>query len=168
MDNLAWVAILRHIPADKLAGFTIILTGNIEITLQSLLRFDHEFVVVKGRLSGSQDAGRVFFVPYCHIINLGTMYPVKDEEYEAIFGDLTIPTSPTFIAPAFALAPTAMIPEPVATDGHPGSNGQNGYVGMPQIGSGVRASIRSEVLDRFRSRSSAPSSSANLPNPRQG
>ena len=168
MDNLAWVAILRHIPADKLSGFTVIITGNIEITLQSLLRFDPEFVVIKGRLSGSQDAGRVFFVPYCHIINLGTLNPIKDEEYEAIFGNLTIPTSSAPIAPSMSLPSVAPIPEPITTNGHSASNGQNGYGGMTQVDSGVRASIRSEVLDRFRSRSSGPSSSANLPNPRQG
>ena len=164
MDNFAWVAILRHIPADKLSGFTIVLTGNIEITLQSLLRFENEFVVVKGRLSGSQEAGRIFFVPYYHIINLGSMNPMKDEEYEAMFGELTIPTSPTFSAPAYAVTPTAMIPEPMAVTSQPTSNGYNGG---QQVDSGVRAAIRSEVLERFRSRSPAPSSSANLPNPRQ-
>ena len=160
MDNLAWVAILQTIPADKLSQFTIVISGNIEITLQSVLRFDREFAVLKGRLSGSQDAGRVFFVPYCHMINLGTLYPIKDEEYEAIFGNLVIPGSvPTpQSAPAPILAPT---PEPVAV------NGSNGHHAAPQPDSGVRASMRSEVLERFRSRPNGPASSPNLPNPRQ-
>ena len=164
MDNLAWVAILRHIPADKLNGFTIILEGNIEITLQSLVRLDDEFAVVKGRLSGSQDAGRVFFFPYNRIINLGTLNPIKDEEYEAIFQTLTIPTSPPVVAgsPLLALPPMSA-PEPVAANGHHTPNGSNG---TPPNDSGLRASIRSEVLERFRSRPNGPSSSANLPNPR--
>ena len=160
MDNLAWVAILRHIPADKLGQFTIIITGNIEITLQSLLRLESEFAVLKGRLSGSQDAGRVFFVPYCHMINLGTLYPIKDEEYEALFGTLVIPTSaPALAAPIIVPSPAPMA-EPTAV------NGSNGQHGLTQPDSGVRTSIRSEVLDRFRARPN-PSSSANLPNPRQ-
>lgn len=159
MDNLAWVAILRHIPADKLNGFTIMVEGNIEITLQSLLRLEVEFAVIKGRLSGSQDAGRVFFVPYCRMINLGTLHPIKDEEYEAIFQTLTIPTSSAvFIAPS---PPPA--PEPVAVIGQTTPNGHNG---ASQNDSGLRASIRSEVLERYRARPNNPSSSANLPNPR--
>jgi hypothetical protein len=166
MDNLAWVAILQAIPAEKMNQFTIVISGNTEITLQSVLRFEREFAVLKGRLSGSQDAGRVFFVPYVHMINLGTLYPIKDEEYEAIFGNLTIPTSPLRLS-TVAVAPSAPILESVAVNGYPATNGQTSY-SSPQPDSGVRSSIRSEVLDRFRSRSAAPSSSANLPNPRQG
>ena len=163
MDDLAWVAILRHIPADKLSGFTIILEGNIEITLQSLLRLEVEFAVFKGRLSGSQDAGRVFFVPYCRIVNLGTLHPIKDEDYEAIFQTLTIPSSVAVIAAPVPAPPPVPAPEPVAANGHHTPNGHNG---ASQNDSGVRASIRSEVLDRFRARPNGPSSSANLPNPR--
>jgi hypothetical protein len=166
MDNLAWVAILQTIPADKLNQFTVVITGNTEITLQSVLRLDREFAVLKGRLSGSQDAGRVFFVPYGHMINLGTLYPIKDEEYEAIFGNLLIPdNAPAPLLAAPVLAPT---PEPVAVYGSNGHHGPNGFHGEPQPDSGVRASIRSEVLERFRSRPNGPASSPNLPNPRQG
>jgi hypothetical protein len=159
MDNLAWVAILQAIPADKMSQFTIVISGNTEITLQSILRFDRDFAVFKGRLSGSQDAGRVFFVPYCHMINLGTLYPIKDEEYEAIFGTLTIPNAPALPAPE---------PAPVAVNGSNGHHAPAAPPVVPQPDSGVRTSIRSEILERFRSRPAGPSSSLNLPNPRQG
>jgi hypothetical protein len=162
MDNLAWVAILQAIPAEKLHQFTVVISGNTEITLQSVLRFDRDFAVLKGRLSGSQDAGRVFFVPYHHIINLGTLHPIKDEEYEAIFGTLVIPTSAD---PRPAVPVPAPEPAPVAVNG---SNGYHLPDGVPQPDSGVRAAIRSEVLERFRSRSGGPASSLSLPNPRQG
>ena len=166
MDNLAWVAILQAIPADKMNQFTIVISGNTEITLQSVLRFDRDFAVFKGRLSGSQDAGRVFFVPYHHIIELGTLYPIKDEDYEAIFGTLTIPNSES--APHIPMP--VPIPElaPVAVNGSNGHHAPNGSHAAPQPDSGIRASIRSEVLERFRARPNGPSSSINLPNPRQG
>ena len=163
MDDLAWVAILRQIPADKLNGFTIVLEGNIEITLQSLPRLDVEFAVFKGRLSGSQDAGRVFFVPYRRIVNLGTLHPIKDEDYDAIFQTLTIPSSAVVVADPVPTTPPVPATEGVAANGQNPPKGQNG---ASQNDSGVRASMRSEVLDRFRSRPNAPSSSANLPNPR--
>ena len=163
MDNLAWVAILQAIPADKMNQFTVVITGNTEITLQSILRFDRDFAVLKGRLSGSQDAGRVFFVPYVHMINLGTLYPIKDEDYEAIFGTLMIPTSEPALRPAVPMP--APEPAPVAVNG---SNGHHAAEGTPQPDSGLRAAIRSEVLERFRSRSNGPASSLSLPNPRQG
>src|SRR5207244_1480992 len=116
-----------------------------EIAVQSLLRIEQEFVALKGRLSGSQDAGRVFFIPYANIDYFGSASPVKDVEFNETFGSL--------IVPAAAPAPVAAAP-----------SDQGVLAGAPpRPDSGARPIIRSEVLDRYRSR---PSSAGLLPNAR--
>ena len=149
MHSSAWVALLRHIPSELQNQFSLVTNSGTEISIQSLLRIEVEFVVVKGRLSGSQDAGRVFFIPYCHIDYFGYTHPVKDTDFNDNFGGLKLPE---VIEVAVVPPPPADLPQPVSVPAKPDS--------------GVRPAIRSEVLDRFRSR---PSSAVNLPNPtRQG
>jgi hypothetical protein len=143
MENRAWAALLRHISPEQHDQYMLVTVGGTEIAIQGLLRIDHEFVIIKGRLSGSQEAGRVFFLPFAQIDYFGTQKPVKDSEFNEVFASLVIPTEPSTTA-----ASTAPPEAPVAPS-H-----------APARGSGPRPAIRSEVLDRYRSR---PSSSAILP-----
>jgi hypothetical protein len=148
MQNPAWVALLRHIPAEQHNQFMLVTSAGIEIAVQSLLRIEQEFVALKGRLSGSQDAGRVFFVPYQNINYFGTTNPVKDTDFNDTFGSLILPEAVCPVAPSAAAAAQA----------EPGL-----LAGAPPRADAPRPMIRSEVLDRYRSR---PSSSAILPNGR--
>jgi hypothetical protein len=144
MHNSAWEALLRHIPAEQHNQFCLVTANGMEIAVQSFLRIERELVIVKGRLSGSQEQGRVFFIPYANIDSLGTSQPVKDTDFNETFGSLEFPSEP--------------IPEPAPAEAAP-ANG-NGYAPS------ARPTIRSEVLERFRNnRGNAPSSSANLPRP---
>ena len=118
----------------------LVTVSGTEIAIQGLLRIEQEFVALKGRLSGSQEAGRVFFIPYANIDYFGTLSPVKDSEFNETFGSLVVPATAAAAAPADlgVLASAPARPEPTP-----------------------RPTIRSEVLDRYRSR---PSSAALLPN----
>jgi hypothetical protein len=140
MQNSAWVALLRHLPPEQHNQFMLVTVGGTEIAVQSLLRIEQELVVVKGRLSGSQEAGRLFFIPYDHIDYFGSANPVKDTEFNETFGSLILPDA--------AAAPAQPEPGVLASAPAPPD-------------SGSRPVIRSEVLDRYRSR---PSSAAMLPN----
>lgn len=158
MDNLAWIAIFKMIPEEKQNQFSLMTIGGTEIALQSFLRIESDFVALKGRLSGSQEAGRVFFIPYNQIDLFGTLHPIKETDYNDIFGALNIPKS----------LPASSVEQPVAT---PISNTPNGPPPARGSENGTsltsRTPMRSEALERFRSRPSGPSSSPNLPNPRQ-
>src|SRR5947209_20628161 len=91
MQNSAWVALLRHVPAEQHNRFMLVTTSGTEIAVQSLLRIEQEFVALKGRLAGSQDAGRVFFIPYANLDYFGTSQPIKDSEFNETFGSLIVP-----------------------------------------------------------------------------
>jgi hypothetical protein len=146
MQSSAWIALLRHIPAEQQNRFMLVTVSGTEIAIQSFLLIEQEFVAFKGRLSGTQDTGRVFFIPYAHIDYFGFSQPVKDAEFNEMFAALVVP------APSLALAST------------PGSVPESDVPAPPEeaveapadSGSGPRPAIRSEVLERFRSRSGQP------------
>jgi hypothetical protein len=148
MQSSAWFALLRHIPAEQHDQYMLVTVSGTEIAIQGLLLIEQEFVALKGRLSGSQEAGRVFFIPYAQIDYFGTQKPIKDTEFAEVFGSLVVPDGP------------------YGPDGGPDGADQEMPLGpssMARNGSGPRPVIRSEVLERYRSR---PSSAAILPNTR--
>ncbi len=91
MQYAAWEALLRHIPAEQQNGYMVVTTAGVEIAVQNFLRIERELLVFKGRLSGSQDQGLLFFLPYSRIEYVGTMKAVKDSEFEETFGSLQFP-----------------------------------------------------------------------------
>ncbi len=148
MQNSGWVALLKHIPIDQQSRFMLVTASGTEIAIASFLLIEQECVAIKGRLSGSQDAGRVFFIPYRHIDYFGFSQPVKDADFTDLFGNLTLPAQPPSPPPPEIIHQEA---EPVVPEPEP----------EPAISesstSDSRPVIRSEVLERFRSRMSLPS-----------
>jgi hypothetical protein len=151
MHNHVWAAVVSHIPAEVQDKLMMITLGGTEICLQSFLRIDREFMVVKGRLSGSQEAGRIFFIPYAQIDYLGTQQPWKDSEYEEVFGGLVTPADQVVPAPR---TPAAERPPSVVGLPTGGCNPTTSAAttDAPGSGSGVRPVVRSVVLERFRAR----------------
>ncbi len=149
MQNSAWIALLSHIPPEQQSRFMLVTAGGIEIAIQSFLLIEQECVAIKGRLAGSQDQGRVFFIPYANIDNFGFSQPVKDAEFTELFGTMTLtaeaPPPPPPPVVVVADAQPEPIPESPVENAGESANG------------GSRPAIRSEVLERFRSRLSFPS-----------
>jgi hypothetical protein len=162
MQSHVWAAVVSYIPAEIQDKLMLLTVGGTEICLQSFLRIDREFMVVKGRLSGSQEAGRIFFVPYAQIEYLGTQQPWKDSDYEEVFGRLVTPADlpvpvPRTAAPAERPPSVVGLPTGGSTPAPAVST-----IDTPTSGSGVRPVVRSVVLERFRARNG---SSAMVPPP---
>jgi hypothetical protein len=151
-----WIALFRHIPPDHHPRFSLVTVNGTEISIQLILRLEADFAIIKGRLSGSQEAGRVFFIPYSSIDTFSFTSPVRETDVNDLFGTLTF--DEPVAEPEPAAAPE---PPPVAPSAQAAENGK-----AVEPGSGPRPVIRSEVLERFRS--SRPSSSVNLPRPVEG
>src|SRR5947209_1456105 len=146
MQSSVWALLLRQVPAEQHHTLMLVTSGHTEIAIQAILRIDHQFLAIKGRLAGSQDSGRVFFIPFTHIDYLGFQQPVKESEFQEMFGGLDIPAPYEAAAPAPAEAPRpvpALAPEPTPA---PAANGANGVARPP-------TPIKSAVLERFRARS---------------
>lgn len=159
MRNLAWIALLRHIPPEQHSRFSIFTRAGTEISIQNFLRIDHEVLMIRGRLAASQDQGRVFFIPYDEIDYLATTESIQEAEFNELFETLEMPSplmdemiQPPPLAPPMPPGPASMPP------GRP--------PGVPGSGSGPRPAIRSEVLERYRNiRSGGRPGSGNVPRP---
>jgi hypothetical protein len=151
MRSSVWAALLRHIPPEQHNILSLVTMSGTEITIQNILRIDDEFLAFKGRLAGSQDAGRLYFIPLSNIDYFGFNRAVKDEEYAEIFGNLQLPppdVPPTVMVAAPPAAAPEPAPEPPAPEPEPPA------APAPPVGP-TRAApvpIKSEVLERFRSR----------------
>jgi hypothetical protein len=135
MRGNSWATLLQFIPPELHDNLMVVTKAGIEITVGNILRVDHEFLAFKGRLAGSQDAGRLFMVPYANIEYLGWMKQVKDSEFHETFDNLVMP-EPTAAAP---VAPSAAA----------GAEGKGGAGGAGRSS----PTLKSAVLERFRSRS---------------
>src|SRR5262249_7599624 len=85
MHGPSWIALLRRIPIQYHDSLAFSLTTGGEIVVQSLLRLERDFVSLRGRLSGSQDSGRVLILPYSQIVSLALQRRITDTEANAIF-----------------------------------------------------------------------------------
>src|SRR5262249_20711928 len=131
-------------------------TARVEITVQDLVRMDEEYMAVRGRLAGSSDAGRLYFVPYDQIAYISTQKAVRDQEIAEIFG--SAPPAPA-AAPAAADQPPS---EPAAEETPP-TEPEPESEPVPEA-EGLRGTAhqtptvmpnRTELLERIRQRSKA-------------
>jgi hypothetical protein len=172
MQSNAWALLLRQFPPEQHDNLMLVTTSGTKITVQNLLCIDHEHVAVRGRLTGSQDAGRLFILPYQTIEYLGTQRACKEAEYHELFDKVKFPEAPSPAAAVAAAAPALPSPEPQAA---PAPDAEEATATAVAPSTKTPVPIRSAVLERFRARTnpgSCPSlpridgtSSLNLPRP---
>jgi hypothetical protein len=142
MQNNAWVELLRQVP-PKLHQNLLVMTavGN-EIAVQDIVRLEPEYLVIRGRLAGTSDLGRAFFIPFDRIIYIGFQKPVLPTELYGMYG--AAPPEPRVESqPAAATAPT----DAEQSDAPPaGGAGAAVHATPPQ---GIN---RTELLQRIKSR----------------
>ena len=95
MQNSSWIALLRLIPASLHNQLALMTTIGVEIAIQNVFRMEEEYLVVRGRLSGTTDSGRIFLVPYNQINFVGLQKILKEPEVEAIFNGTHGAAAPT-------------------------------------------------------------------------
>lgn len=117
---------IRVIPPDQQEKMTLMTTSGFEINIQMFLRLEEQYLVCRGRMMGSTDAGLTFFVPYDQINCLFYNKMAREETILAWFTEppafeVTLPPPkdaasapvPTEPAPETAPAP-APVPAPAA------------------------------------------------------
>jgi hypothetical protein len=86
MQNPPWLAMLRQIPPAFHNALTLVTRIGQEIAIQNIFRMEDDFLVIRGRMAGTTDAGRVFVIPYAELHYLGFQKPLKEEEVDAMLG----------------------------------------------------------------------------------
>lgn len=159
MLAVGWSTLLRHIPESQHNQLVFVTRGGTEFWLQGILRVEHEFVVIKGRMGGSQDQGRVFFLPYDSIDYFGYVGLVKETEFQETFETLKMPAPHPVLTPFQPISDS--IPQLVSSEPVPDSIAEaanisqsadlNGGHGTAEANTDRSSPpIKSEVLERFR------------------
>jgi hypothetical protein len=86
MQGASWVALLRRIPAILHDSIIIVTSNGAEIVPQAIVRLEREYVVIRGRMAGSQDTGRLMFVPYDQMNYVGLTKKLTDAETQLLLG----------------------------------------------------------------------------------
>lgn len=86
-----WSTIFNSFRAED-HKFLVVSTANgLEVAVQEICRVENGLVIIRGRISGTADAGRLFLLPYTQLSSVYVNRPVRSEEV-----DLFSPT----VAPA--------------------------------------------------------------------
>jgi len=85
MTNAEWIQVFRRIPEAEHTKLVIVMITGLELYLDAFFRFEDSFAIVRGRLAGSTDESRAFFLPYNQILCLRLDRIVKMEELSNFF-----------------------------------------------------------------------------------
>ena len=139
MHSSSWVNLIQRIPMEHHNILFVVTSGGVEISVQCVLRMEQDFVVIHGRLAGTTDNGRIFFIPYEQVDFIGIQKELKASQFDAMYGGITIlpgtdkaaalaaakqqeesvaseTSSGTSVMPAVSVSTADPIPEPPKTD----------------------------------------------------
>jgi hypothetical protein len=85
-SNQAWIGLFRRIPGNLQDTLSLGLTTGAEIVVQKIVKLEPDFMIIRGRLAGTLDAGRVVMLPYSQLTFVAVMRDLQEVEVEAIFG----------------------------------------------------------------------------------
>jgi hypothetical protein len=150
MQNAAWIGLFRRLPPDQHHNLMLVTTIGTEIAIQNILRIEDDFVAIRGRLAGSSDTGRVFFVPFTQINFAGFQKALKEEEFNVIFRNSEGETAVQPVAPLPVPQAVEQLAKatPTKVSGTASADGRTRSLNRPPL------PLKSELLERLRTRTS--------------
>jgi hypothetical protein len=109
-ENQAWIALFRRIPVPLHESLALGLTTGSEIVVQRIVKLEPDFMIIRGRLAGTQDSGRIVMVPYTQLTFVAIPKPMLDTEVEAVFGKAAPVAGADMPSPAAADSPAVETP----------------------------------------------------------
>src|SRR6476619_6194887 len=89
MQSAEWQGMLRLVPEAERTKLVIVLVNGTELCVDTIIRYEESFVVMRGRVGGQVEEARGFFVPYDQMLYLRLDRVMKVDELQAL-----IPTPP--------------------------------------------------------------------------
>lgn len=87
MQAEAWIRLIKRIPPIHQDNLVIVTKFGREISIQAIARLDDDFILVRGRLAGTTDENRAYWVPFEEIGYLGFQRPVSEALLAFIYGE---------------------------------------------------------------------------------
>lgn len=87
MQGKDWGILLRRIPTSYHEGLTLATITGAEVVLQAIVRIEPDFVILRGRAAGTNDAGKIIVLPFHHINYISFKKTLTEPEVAALFGE---------------------------------------------------------------------------------
>jgi hypothetical protein len=85
MTNAVWIQLIQSIPASLQNQIVLVTDSRAEIAVESVFRYEPDFVVVRGRMAGTTDGGLLFMIPYGRLTAMMVAKEIKEAEVHKIF-----------------------------------------------------------------------------------
>lgn len=82
MDSKAWQKLFLSIRGEDQDNLVITTAGGPEIAVANIARAEEDVVLIRGRIAGQAESGRLFIVPYQRIVSIYVNRAVLGEEVE--------------------------------------------------------------------------------------
>lgn len=99
MTNSAWLQLLPNLPQSWKDSLIVKTINGTELSVQSIVRIDESFIVIRGRVAGTTEQGQVYFVPIDRIETICIQRPPKEEEMQKTLNEIlgqTVSLTPLF------------------------------------------------------------------------
>ncbi len=87
MQRDAVYDLITKISKDDVSKTVLTLRFNSSITLDAVIRFEGEYLVVRGREAGTNDDGRGFFIPYEDILFVKLDRTMRLSDFQRMYGE---------------------------------------------------------------------------------
>ncbi len=77
----------KRIPEDMHAQVNLVLRNSFVVTVESIARYEQNYLVFRGREGGTSDDGRAFFVPFEEISYIRIERMVRMGELKRMYGE---------------------------------------------------------------------------------
>jgi hypothetical protein len=91
MQGSQWISLLQRVPPAKHSMLVVVTTTGMELMVQRIFRLEEDFFILRARLAGSSDAGRIILLPYDQLNSIAFNAILPEAEVEAIFGEIDAP-----------------------------------------------------------------------------
>jgi hypothetical protein len=85
VQSAAWTELLRLIPPALRENLALVTSNGAEIALQSIIRAERDYLVIKGRLTGTTEGHGVFIIPFDRLSHVTFQKSVTEAEVKALF-----------------------------------------------------------------------------------
>jgi hypothetical protein len=144
MQGAAWIDLFHKIPKQLHDNLMLLTSIGTEVAIQGVLHLEPDYAVLRGRVAGTTDAGRIMFIPYDQINYLGFNRLVKEADVYAMLGLEPPPPEPVAAEAVEQPADTAAAPaEPAGEQPKPAE---------PPVPEKPARSSKLVLLDRLRAR----------------
>ncbi len=157
MQSVDWIKLLRLVPPELVDNVTLITVLGIEISVQTIIQMDEQYIVLRGRMSGTNDDGKSFIVPYDQLCFLGFTRPVPEAALLRMLN--SAPGAAPALAPAPVVEVKAVPVEEVRkedTEAPVPVQAEASSPGSPKNPTPTKKPNMAALLDRIRARSQQP------------